>query len=111
MKNAFCLCSGALVQCQKVGAANWGKKKKEEKEEKSIKRLQEFFAKSKAEERAALSSVKKSEVGIILLRKESGLHGWFQGEAENKRKAEKLKAVGLLVEPVMIKVGQTLWQD
>ena len=29
--------------------------------------------------------------------------GGFQGEAENKRKAEKLKAVGLLVEPAVIK--------
>jgi hypothetical protein len=32
----------------------------------------------------------------------------FQGEAENKRKVEKLKVVGLLVELVMIKAGQNL---
>tara|TARA_R100001126_G_scaffold97850_1_gene71501 strand:- start:98 stop:373 length:276 start_codon:yes stop_codon:yes gene_type:complete len=48
-------------------------------------------------------------VGIILLEKKSLVFMvGFQGEAENKRKAEKLKAVGLLVEPVMIKVGQNL---
>jgi len=32
----------------------------------------------------------------------------FQGEAENKRKAEKLKVAGLLVELVMMKEGQNL---
>ena len=82
--------SGALVRCRKVGAKNWGNKRSDIMSWKEILKGGDNFKKRE--------KMKAYTVG-------------FQEEGGKEGKERKHKEVGLLVELVMIKVGQNLVEE